>query len=220
MFAALKRLTDKPPGAVRFPMKVPFLRRDWTKTMHTLEAKIETLQTAFDVAVRDHADACLAAMDDGADEIKARDKAQAAFVKAERKLADARAALTAASRRKDIEDQKDAAKEIAAQQERVTAKLKGVSKTCITLDDLLDQVAVAAIILRDQTAELRLEGVRDAQRPIVNLDRALGSRLRRSGLLLGMHHPFDDAPLLMIDMVPDLAEVIAVSTRRLSKKAA
>ena len=73
----------------------------------------------------------------------------------------------------------------------------------------MDQVAAEAITLRDQTKDLRLEGVRDAQTPIVNLNRALGSRLRRTGVALGAHHPFDDEPLKLVDLCPDLSTTVA-----------
>jgi hypothetical protein len=188
--------------------------------MQKLEAKIQTLQAEFDAAVRTHADACLAALEGGPDEIKARDKAHAKFVKAERAVADARAALTAASRHKDIEDQKAAAEALAAQQEHMAALHKKVLKTCGAMDDALDDVAALAITLREQTSELLLAGCRDAKKPIVNLDRALGSRLLRTGITAGTHHPFDDAPLLLVDMVPNLAETITVFTRRHQKSAA
>ena len=78
----------------------------------------------------------------------------------------------------------------------------------------MDQVAAEAITLRDQTADLRLEGVRDAQTPIVNLNRALGSRLRRTGVALGAHHPFDDEPLKLVDLCPDLSTVVAAVGRK------
>ena len=166
--------------------------------MEKINADIDTLESDFNSAVRTHADACLLASEGGLDEAKARDKAHTKFVKAERALSDARAAHHAAERRKAVDDEKAKAKELAERQKRAAALQMKVAATCKTLDVLMDQVAAEAITLRDQTKDLRLEGVRDAQTPIVNLNRALGSRLRRTGVALGAHHPFDDEPLMSV----------------------
>lgn len=205
MFDGLKRLTKDPDGLP----KVPFLKQDMDKIMQKISADIETLEADFNNAVRIHADHCLLAAEGGQEEAKARDKAHTVFVKAERALADARAAHNAAERRKAIEDEKDKAKALAERQKRVAALQKKVATTCMTLDDLMDQVAEQAITLRDQTKDLRLEGVRDAQTPITNLRRALGSRLRRTGIDLGLHHPFDEEPINLIDLCPDLSSAVA-----------
>ena len=164
MFDGLRRLTQDPDG---FP-KIPFMKQDMDKIMEKITADIDTLESDFNSAVRFHADACLLASEGGLDEAKARDKAQRVFSKAERALADARAAHTAAERRKAVDDEKAKAKELAERQKRVAALQKKVAATCKTLDDLLDQVAAEAITLRDETTALRLEGVRDAQTPLVN----------------------------------------------------
>ena len=73
----------------------------------------------------------------------------------------------------------------------------------------MDRVAAEAITLRDQTADLRLEGVRSAQEVFANLNRALGSRLRRTGVGLGKIHPFDDEPLKLVELCPDLSTTVA-----------
>jgi hypothetical protein len=205
MFDGLKRLTKDPDGLP----KVPFMKQDMDKIMEKINANIETLEAEFNSAVRIHADACLLAIEGGPEEAKARDKAQTVFSKSERALADARAAYNAAERRKAVDDEKAKAKELAERQKRVATQQKQVATTCKTLDDLLDRVAEEAIILRDQTRDLRLEGVKDAQTPITNLSRALGSRLRRSGIDLGLHHPFDDEAMKLIDLCPDLSSAVA-----------
>ena len=206
MFDGLKRLTKDPDGLP----KVPFMKQDMDKIMQKISADIATLETNFTTAVRIHADACLLALEGGPDEAKARDRAQVVFTKAERALADARAAHSAAERRKTVDDEKGKANELAERQKRVASLHKSVHATCKNLDDLLDQVAAQAVILRDQTKDLRLEGVRDAQKPIINLRRALGSRLRRTGIDLGLHHPFDEEVLKLADMCPDLSSAVAV----------
>ena len=48
MFAALKRLADAPTSGVKLPPKLPFVNRNWIKTMQSLEAKIPTLEAEFD----------------------------------------------------------------------------------------------------------------------------------------------------------------------------
>ena len=177
--------------------------------MEKITADIDTLESDFNSAVRFHADACLLASAGGLDEAKARDKAHTKFIKAERLLSDARAAHHAAERRKAVDDEKDRAKALAERQKCAATLQKKVATTCKTLDDLMDQVAAEAITLRDQTKDLRLEGVTDAQTPIVNLNRALGSRLRRTGVALGAHHPFDDEPLKLVDLCPGLSATVA-----------
>ena len=210
MFDGLRRLTQDPDG---FP-KILFMKQDTDKIMEKLGGDIDTLEADFNSAVRIHADACLLANEGGPDEAKARDKARTYFVKAERALSDACAALNAAERRKAVDDEKAKAKALAERQTRVATLQKKVAATCKTLDDLLDQVAAEAITLRDQTKDLRLEGVRDAQTPIVNLNRALGSRLRRTGVALGAHHPFDDEPLKLVDLCSDLLAAVAAVGRK------
>ena len=205
MFDSLKRFTQDPDGF----LKVPFMKQDMDKIMEKINADIDTLETDFISATRIHADACLLASEGGLDEGKARDKAHTKFVKAERALADARAAHTAAERRKAVDDEKAKAKDLAERQKHAAALQKKVAATCKTLDDLLDQVAAEAITLRDETTALRLEGVRDAQTPIVNLNRALGSRLRRSNIDLGKIHPFDEDPIKLVGLAPDLSAVVA-----------
>ena len=177
--------------------------------MDKINADIDTLEVAFTSATRIHSDHCLLAAEGGEAEAKARDKAHTKFLKVERALADARAAHTAAERRKAVDAEKDKAKELAERQKRVAALQKKVAATCKTLDDLLDQVAAEAITLRDETTALRLEGVRDAQTPIVNLNRALGSRLRRSNIDLGKIHPFDEDPIKLVGLAPDLSTAVA-----------
>ena len=210
MFDGLRRLTQDPDG---FP-KVPFMKQDMDKIMEKITADIDTLEVDFNSAVRIHADACLQASGGGLNEVKAQDKARTKFVKAERALADARAAHSAAERRKVVDDEKAKAKELAERQKRAAALQKAVAKTCATLDDLMDQLAEEAITLRDQTAALRLEGVRPAQEVFANLNRALGSRLLRTGVGLGAHHPFDDEPLKLVDLCPDLSTVVAAVGRK------
>jgi hypothetical protein len=205
MFDSLRRLTQGPDGLP----KIPFIKQDMDRIMEKITADIDTLEVAFTSATRIHADACLLASEGGLDEGKARDRALAKFVKAERALADARAAHTAAERRKAVDAEKDKAKELAERQKRVAALQKKVAATCKTLDDLLDQVAAEAITLRDETTALRLEGVRDAQTPLVNLNRALGSRLRRSNIDLGKIHPFDEDPIKLVGLAPDLSTAVA-----------
>jgi hypothetical protein len=185
------------------------MKQGMDKIMEKINADIDTLESDFNSAVRTHADACLLASEGGLDEAKARDKAHTKFVKAERALSDARAAHHAAERRKAVDDEKAKAKELAERQKRAAALQMKVAATCMTLDVLMDQVAAEAITLRDQTKDLRLEGVRDAQTPIVNLNRALGSRLRRTGVALGAHHPFDDEPLKLVDLCPGLSATVA-----------
>ena len=210
MFDGLRRLTQDPDG---FP-KIPFMKQDMDKIMEKITADIDTLESDFNSAVRFHADACLLASEGGLDEAKARDKAQRVFSKAERALADARAAHTAAERRKVVDDEKAKAKDLAERQKNAAALQKAVAKTCATLDDLMDRVAAEAITLRDQTADLRLEGVRSAQEVFANLNRALGSRLHRTGVGLGKIHPFDSVPLKLVDLCPDLSTVVAAVGRK------
>ena len=211
MFAALKRLTDTAADGVSLTPKFLLLNRNWTKAMQTLETKIQTLQTELEVADLAHADACLLAEDGGPDGADARDKARAKSEELGRALVDARAAHVAANRRKGVDDQKAKAKTLAARLKRVAAIHKDVTASCDELDDLLDQVAARAITLRDQTNALRLEGVREAQTPLVNLDRALGSRLRWTGIPCGTHHPFDESTLKLADLCVDLATTISAS---------
>jgi hypothetical protein len=210
MFDGLRRLTQDPDG---FP-KVPFMKQDMDKIMEKINADIDTLEVDFTSAVRTHADACLLASEGGLDEAKARDKAHTKFVRAERALSDARAAYSAAERRKAVDDEKDRAKALAERQKRAAALQKKVAATCKTLDDLMDQVAAEAITLRDQTADLRLEGVRSAQEVFANLNRALGSRLRRTGVPLGRTHPFDEKPIKLVDLCPDLSTTVAAVGRK------
>ena len=205
MFDSLRRLTQDPDG---FP-KIPFMKQDMDKIMEKITADIDTLESDFNSAVRFHADACLLASEGGLDEAKVRDRAQGVFSKAERALADARAAHTAAERRKAVDDEKAKAKELAERQKRAAALQKKVAATCKTLDDLMDQLAEEAITLRDQTKDLRLEGVRSAQEVFANLNRALGSRLRRTGVPLGRTHPFDEKPIKLVDLCPDLSTTVA-----------
>jgi hypothetical protein len=209
----LKRLKDTPSRSAKLPTKLPFLKRNWTKTLQTLETNIEALQEQFDTAVRVHADACLVALGGEPDALKAQEKARTRLAKIETELADTKAALLAAGRRQEIEDQKAKAKAEAEHQKQVAKIQKDVYGTCGELDVLLDQVAEKSILLRDQTSALRLKGVRDAQMPVVNLDRALGSRLRRTGIMFGTHHPFDDKPLKLVGLCPDLSTTIAASTK-------
>jgi hypothetical protein len=206
MLERLKRLTKDHDGLP----KVPFMKQDMDKIMEKISANIETLEANFNNAVRIHADACLAATEGSPDAAKARDKAQMVFSKAERALSDARAAHSAAERRKVVEDERAKSDALAERQKRAATLQKQVANTCKTLDDLMDRVAEEAITLRDQTKDLRLEGIKDAQTPVTNLSRALGSRLRRTGVPLGSHHPFDEEALKLIDLCPDLKSVIAV----------
>ena len=143
MFDSLRRLTQGPDGLP----KIPFMKQDMDRIMEKITADIDTLESDFNSAVRFHADHCLLAAEGGEAEAKARDKAHTKFIKAERALADARAAHTAAERRKAVDAEKDKAKELAERQKRVAALQKKVAATCKTLDDLLDQVA-ATVILR------------------------------------------------------------------------
>lgn len=205
MFESLRRLTTDPDGLP----KTPFLKQDLDKIMDKIATDIKALETEFNEAVRLHAEACLAAIEGGADECNARDKANAVFTKAERALADARAAQTAAERRKLVGDEKAKSKAFADRQKRVAANQKKVVKTSKKLDELFDQVAVEVINLRDETKDLRLDGVRDAQTPIINISRVLGSRLRHSGITLGHVHPFDDKPIKLVDLCPDLSSAVA-----------
>ena len=210
MFEGLKRLThpDTHDG-VKFPPKFPFIKRNWTETMQTLEDKIQTLQSRFTTAERVHADACLAALDGNEADMKAREAAHAEFVKVEQELANTRAALHAATRHKEIEDEKKGKKLLAERQKRIAELHKEAYAACSALDTLFDDVAATALVLRDKTRELRLQGIKTAQTPVVNLERALGSRLARSGVKLGEVHPFDSGPLKLVDMCPALIDVVS-----------
>ena len=210
MFDSLRRLTQDSDG---FP-KVPIMKQDMDKIMEKISADIDTLESDFNSAVRIHADSCLLATEGGPDEHKARDRAHTKFLKVERALSDARAAHNAAERRQAVDAEKAAAKELAERQKRAAALQKKVAATCKTLDGLMDQLAEEAITLRDQTADLRLVGVRSAQEVFSNLNRCLGSRLRRTGVALGAHHPFDDEPLKLVDLCPDLSTVVAAVGRK------
>ena len=101
--------------------------------MDKINADIDTLEVAFTSATRIHSDHCLLAAEGGEAEAKARDKAHTKFLKVERALADARAAHTAAERRKAVDAEKDKAKELAERQKRVAALQKKVAATCKTL---------------------------------------------------------------------------------------
>ena len=210
MFEGLKRLTTDRDGLP----KVPFMKQDMSRIMNKLSADIETLEADYETANRLHADACLLAIEGGAEEAKARDKAQINFSKAERALADARAAITAAERRKTVDDEKAVAKALAEKQKRIASLQKQTLATCKMMDETMDQLAEQAITLRDQTKDLRLAGIKTAQEPIINLNRALGSRLRRTNIPLGRGHPFDEDALKLADLCPDLKSVIDATGKK------
>jgi hypothetical protein len=127
------------------------MKQDLDTLMEQINADIDALEVDFNSAVRVHADACLLASEGGLDEARQRDKAHAKFIKAERALADARAAHSAAERRKAVDAEKAKSVALAERQKRVAALQKKVATTCKALDDLMDQVAAEAISLRDQT---------------------------------------------------------------------
>jgi len=209
MFETLRSLTKDPDG---LPPKLPFMKRDWKKTMETLDTRIEALEADYAAAVRAHADACLLADEGGDTEAKARDKAHGKRNTLGRELQDAKAALEAAGRRKTIEDEKTRKDKLAERQKRVADLQKELVITSDKMDGHFDDIAATVQKLRDVVNKLRAEGVREAAQPLLNLNRCLASRVRGLGVDLGSNpHPFDDRPVRLMDLCPDLKATIAAS---------
>lgn len=176
--------------------------------MINLETTIDQLQQQVTQAMQDHAAACLAAIEGGEQEQKLRDKARANLAKLENELAETRAALTAATEHKRVEDKKAEAQAVVARQRRVASIHSDIHNTATELDRLFIRLAELVMKLSEQTNALRLEGVRDAQRPLSHMDRVIGSFFHKSGIHVGKQHPFDTKPIKLVDFCPDLSTVL------------
>lgn len=205
MLADLFRQADP----AKLPPKIPFLKRDWKRTMDTYQKRIDKIGAELAAARRTHGDLLLRADEGNAADRRAADEAHLEIQRLERKLSDTQSAFEAAQRADIARQEKDREAALRQRERKIRHLQKKLIHEASVLDDQMTNLVKQAATVLELSTDLQREGWRSAHAIAFNLNRCLSSHAKQYRVPLGGDgHPFDSGPRPLVSFVPEMKSLL------------